>query len=179
MTIRLVAISVVLCFALAPSVYAQQTTAQLSGVVTDESGGALPGVEVTVTQMDTGGTRFAITGGRGEYLFTNLPIGPYKLAATLTGFTTYEQTGIVLTIGDTRAANVSMKVGALTETVLVVADANLVETRSLAVGTLVAQDIDLLFDKGAYTHGNGMNVPRRGSSLAWGPYRAIRMKLSQ
>ena len=42
-----------------------------------------------------------------------------------------------------------------------------VKTGVKADGTLVAQDIDLLFDKGAYAHGNGMNVPRRGSSLAW------------
>ncbi len=38
------------------------TTAQLAGIVTDESGGALPGVEVTVTQMNTAATRFVITG---------------------------------------------------------------------------------------------------------------------
>ena len=46
-----------------------------------------------------------------------------------------------------------------------------VKTGVKADVTLVAQDIDLLFDKGAYAHGNGMNVPRRGSSLAWSPYR--------
>ena len=43
-----------------------------------------------------------------------------------------------------------------------------IKTGVKADGTLVAQDIDLIFDKGAYAHGNGMNVPRRGSSLAWG-----------
>jgi CO/xanthine dehydrogenase Mo-binding subunit len=52
-----------------------------------------------------------------------------------------------------------------------------VKTGVRADGTLVAQDIDLLFDKGAYAHGNAMNVPRRGSSLAWGPYRVPHLRV--
>src|SRR5215204_2074950 len=116
------------------------TVAQLSGTVLDESGAALPGVEVTVTQTDTGLTRFVITGDKGDYVFTSLPVGPYKLAAKLSGFSTFEQTGIVLQVGDTRSVNVSMKVGGLTETVRVQADANLVETRNVNVGTVVPQE---------------------------------------
>ena len=73
-----------LLFAYVPGAFAQSgAVAQLTGVVTDESGGVLPGVEVTVTQTNTGMTRFVITGARGEYLFTNLPIGPYRLGAKL------------------------------------------------------------------------------------------------
>jgi CO/xanthine dehydrogenase Mo-binding subunit len=52
-----------------------------------------------------------------------------------------------------------------------------VKTAVKADGTLMAQDIDRLFDKGAYAHGNGMNVPRRGSSLAWGPYRVPHLRV--
>jgi CO/xanthine dehydrogenase Mo-binding subunit len=52
-----------------------------------------------------------------------------------------------------------------------------IKTGVKADGTLVAQDIDLLFDKGAYAHGNAMNVPRRGSSLAWGPYRVPHLRV--
>ena len=114
--------------------------AQLSGTVLDESGGALPGVEVTITQTDTGMTRFVITGEKGDYVFTNLPVGPYKLTSKLSGFSTFEQTGIVLVVGDARSVNVGMKVGGLTETVTVKSDANLVETRSVNVGTVVPQE---------------------------------------
>src|SRR3954451_23607482 len=89
---------------LVPVLAVAQTVAvaQLSGTVLDESGGALPGVDVTVTQTATGMTRSVVTGGNGEYVFTNLPIGPYKLSAKLSGFSAFEQTGIVLTVGDTR-----------------------------------------------------------------------------
>jgi hypothetical protein len=114
--------------------------AQISGVVTDESGAALPGVDVVVTQTTTGLTRFVVTGTRGEYVLPNLPVGPYKLEARLQGFSTFEQTGIVLQVGASPVINVSMKVGTLEETVTVIAGATMVEGRSTAVGTVVSEE---------------------------------------
>jgi hypothetical protein len=132
----------VLALLLAPIGAAAQSVAvaQLSGTVLDESGAALPGVEVTITKTDTGMTRFVVTDGKGSYVFTNLPVGPYKLETKLSGFSNFEQTGIVLAVGDTRSVNVNMKIGGLTETVRVQADANLVETRNVNVGTVVPQE---------------------------------------
>src|SRR6187401_162459 len=132
----------VLALLLAPMGAAAQSVAvaQLSGTVLDESGAALPGVEVTITKTDTGLTRFVVTDSQGSYVFTNLPVGPYKLEAKLSGFSPFEQTGIVLAVGDTRSVNVTMKVGGLSETVRVQADAALVETRSVNVGTVVSQE---------------------------------------
>jgi Carboxypeptidase regulatory-like domain len=124
-----------------PRISAQTVAvAQLSGTVADESGGALPGAAVTVTQTDTGMTRFVITGTNGGFVFTNLPVGPYKLSTKMNGFSSFEQTGIVLAVGNTRSVNVTMKLGGVSETVKVVGDANLVETRSVGVGTVVPQD---------------------------------------
>src|SRR5512144_379147 len=104
--------------------------AQISGVVSDESGLALPGVEVQVTQVATGASRFVVTDERGEYLLANLPIGPYKLEAKLQGFSTYERTGLTLTVGATAVINVVLKIGTLQETVTVLANSPLVETRN-------------------------------------------------
>jgi len=73
--------------------------ANLSGTVLDESGGALPGVEVTITQTDTGMTRFVITGEKGDFVFTNLPVGPYKLSAKLSGFSTFEEQAAIAACG--------------------------------------------------------------------------------
>jgi Carboxypeptidase regulatory-like domain len=130
-----------MALAFAPCAFAQTVAvAQLSGTVLDESGSAVPGAEVTVTQTDTGMTRFVISGENGGYVFTNLPVGPYKLSAKLTGFSGFEQTGIVLAVGDTRSVNVTMKVGGLEETVTVQSDATLVETRNVNVGTVVSQE---------------------------------------
>ena len=105
---RRVCFVLALALACAPRASAQTVAvAQLSGSVADEQGGALPGAEVKVTQIDTGMTRFVITGADGAYVFTNLPVGPYKLAAKLTGFSLFEQTGIVLTVGQARSVNIT------------------------------------------------------------------------
>src|SRR5436190_8285866 len=101
---RAVWLAFAMTLAFAPEVFAQTTAvAQLSGTVVDDSGGALPGAEVTVAQTETGSSRFAISDTNGAYVLTNLPVGPYKLTAKMQGFATYEQTGIVLNVGDTRS----------------------------------------------------------------------------
>src|SRR5215475_7126832 len=55
-----------------------QSTAQISGTVKDQTGAVLPGVEVTMTQTDTGFKRNAVTDETGSYILPNLPIGPYR-----------------------------------------------------------------------------------------------------
>jgi len=114
--------------------------AQLSGIVADETGGALPGVTVIMKQTDTGVTRTAVSGQAGGFVFTNLPVGPYKLTATLSGFSTFEQTGITLAVGNTRSVNVTMKIGGVTDTVKVIADTTAVETRAVGMGTVVPHE---------------------------------------
>ena len=83
-----------------------QATAQISGAARDQSGAVLPGVEITATQTDTGITRTAVTNETGSYVLTNLPIGPYRLEASLPGFRTYAQTGIVLEVNSSPVINV-------------------------------------------------------------------------
>ena len=90
-----------------------------------------------MTQTDTG-ARFVITGRMGAHSRT--AVGPYKLAAKLNGFRSFEQTGIVLAVGSTRSVNVALKVGGVSETVLVEADAAQVETRSIGLGQVVPQE---------------------------------------
>src|SRR5262245_48486661 len=76
----------------------QLDTAQINGLVTDGSGGVLPGVTVTATRTDTGATRTVVTDDSGAYVLPNLPTGPYRLEAMLSGFRAYAQTGIVLQV---------------------------------------------------------------------------------
>src|SRR5438477_2173809 len=75
-----------------------QATAQISGTVKDQTGAVLPGVEVTATQTNTGISRTAVTNETGSYVLLNLAIGPYRLEATLPGFRSFAQTGIVLQV---------------------------------------------------------------------------------
>src|SRR5262245_46565820 len=108
----------VLVLLAAPS-WAQLSTAQLSGRVNDESGAVLPGVTVTAVQTDTGLTRSVVTDATGTYVLSNLPTGPYRLEASLPGFRTYVQTGIVLQVAASPAINVALAIGNLEETVSV------------------------------------------------------------
>jgi carboxypeptidase family protein len=69
-----------------------QATAQISGTAKDQSGAVLPGVEVRATQTETGIVRDTITNETGSYVLTNLPIGAYRLEASLPGFRSFVQT---------------------------------------------------------------------------------------
>jgi hypothetical protein len=98
-----------------------------------------------MTNTDTDAVRTVNTGSEGEYVFTNLPIGPYKLQATKGGFSTYNQTGIVLQVGTNPQISIVMQVGAVSDQVTIQADAAMVETQTTSVGQVIDQQrvIDL------------------------------------
>ena len=114
-----------------------QATAEISGTVRDESAAVLPGVEVTVTQTETGISRSAVTNETGTYVLPNLPLGPYRLGAALPGFRTFAQTGIVLQVNSNPTINIILQVGQVTEQIEVQANATQVETRTTAVGQVI------------------------------------------
>src|ERR1700756_1784592 len=124
-------------FAFTCSAVWAQSTAQINGTVKDQSGAVLPGVEVTVTQTDTGLKRSIPTDETGSYILSNLPLGPYRLEAAFPGFRTYVQTGIVLQVDASPTINPVLNVGQVSEQVEVQANAALVETRSAGVGAVV------------------------------------------
>src|SRR5215467_12140610 len=90
---------------------AQTVVSQISGIVRDPSGAVLPGVEVKVTNTDTTAARTVITNETGSYAIPNLPVGPYKLEASLPGFSTYVQSGIVLQVNTNPTINVVLQIG--------------------------------------------------------------------
>src|ERR1700756_3863834 len=124
-------------FAFTCSAVWAQSTAQINGTVKDQSGAVLPGVEVTVTQTDTGLKRSVPTDETGSYVLSNLPLGPYRLEAALPGFRMYVRTGITLQVDASPMINPVLEVGQVSESVEVKADAALVETRNSGVGTVV------------------------------------------
>src|SRR5438105_10603751 len=89
------------CFLLvllaASSASAQTNTGQISGTIRDTSGGVLPGVTVTITNVNTGIARSEVTATNGFYVVPNLAVGTYSVAAELQGFRKAEKTGIDLT----------------------------------------------------------------------------------
>jgi hypothetical protein len=114
-----------------------QAVAQISGIAKDDTGAVAPGVQVTATQTDTGFKKTTTTDDAGNYILTNLPLGPYRIEATKMGFRTYVQTGIELQVGSAPELPVTMAVGQVTETVNVEANASQVETRAVGVGNVI------------------------------------------
>ena len=112
---------------------------QISGVVTDPGGAAVPGADVRVVQADTGFTRSAKTGGEGDYVLSNLPIGPYRLEVTASGFNTYTQKGIVLQVNTNPQVNVTLSLGSVNQVIDVSAGATMVETQSNGFSQVIDQ----------------------------------------
>jgi Carboxypeptidase regulatory-like domain/TonB dependent receptor-like, beta-barrel len=117
----------------------QYTTASFGGSVLDPAGAVVPEATVTVQNEGTGLTRTVTTLPNGEFLFPALPVGNYKLTVTKEGFTTYVQTGIVLTVNQAATQIVSLKVGALSQEVTVAANAQVLTTRTATLSQLVDQ----------------------------------------
>jgi hypothetical protein len=133
--------SFALIFSSPADVFAQAvSTAQINGTIKDSGGLALPGVTVTLTQIDTGLVRSDTTNETGGYIITNLPVGPYRLEAMLQGFRTFAQTGIVLDVNSNPTLNITLQVGQLAETIIVEGTAPLVETRNPGIGQVVTNE---------------------------------------
>jgi hypothetical protein len=105
--------------------------------VKDATGAVLPGVEITATQTDTNQTRFTLTDETGAFVLPSLVTGPYRLEASLPGFRTFVQSGIVLGVNQNPTINVVLEVGQVTEQVEVQANATMVETRNLGVRQVI------------------------------------------
>jgi hypothetical protein len=139
--------ALLLVLGLSASAFAQSQAINgtIEGTIVDDQGGVLPGVTVTITNLDTGDTRTVVTNESGLFRAPLLPLGTYRVSAELQGFRTYEQTGIVLTAGRTAVVNVRMTVGALAETITVTADSPLVDLGRIEQGrTLTEAEIKTL-----------------------------------
>jgi hypothetical protein len=130
-------LSLGMLFGLAQPGQAQERTGTVSGTLTDPSGGVLPGVTVTLTNVQTGRTTVVQTDGSGKYL-ANVDPGRYRVDFELSGFSRQEMPDVNVLLGRTFTVDVTMKVGNVTEAVQVTAEnAPLVDTRS----TLIAHNV--------------------------------------
>lgn len=115
------------------------SVSQVQGTVVDATGAALPGVTITLTQTATGLVRTTTSDAEGRYLFQALPVGPYRLEASLDGFRPYAQTGIVLQVNVNPTIPIRMELGALAEVIRVEAATVQVETQTTGIGQVIDQ----------------------------------------
>lgn len=117
-----------------------QTQTRLTGTVTDDTGGAIPGAQITISNINTGVTQTAETNASGSYNFPFVAAGQYELICEFEGFKTHSRSGIVLETGTVRGVDIQMQVGDVTETIEVAAAAPLLETESSTVGQFIERD---------------------------------------
>jgi Carboxypeptidase regulatory-like domain/TonB dependent receptor len=129
-------LSALLSLSLTAPAFAQSQGANgaIEGTVVDSSGGVLPGVTVTISNIDTGLERSMVTNEKGLYRAPLLPLGTYRVVAELQGFKRFEQAGIKLSVGQSAVVNVSMGVGTVSETITVNADSPLIDTARIDIG---------------------------------------------
>jgi hypothetical protein len=116
------------------------TQGSILGTVVDSSRAALPGALVTVTQLDTGLVQTATADAAGNFEILALPIGRYSVTVAMTGFKTWRLEQIVLTVGERSRVSPVLDVGAITEQVMVVGGAALLQTERSSVQTVVQME---------------------------------------
>lgn len=121
------------------AVRAQIETGSIVGAITDETGGALPGVTVTVRNLATGQVRTVTTNELGRYQAMALQPSRYSVTAELQGFSTVVRPEITVNVGASVDVPVTMKVGAMAETVTVTGEAALVQSQKTELSTVVNQ----------------------------------------
>ena len=128
-----------LSFVLSPSLWAQSaSTGALTGTVTDASGAVVPSTTVTATSLDTGQVRTAMASADGSYRFTLLPPGAYNVKFESSGFKAVEVSPVTVIVTETAVLDQHLEVGTQTQQVTVAAEAEMVQTSSSTVGTVMA-----------------------------------------
>ena len=102
-------------------------------------GAPVANAQVKMTETDKQQVHNTVSDPQGRYALPNLPVGAYKLEVTAPGFKTYSQTGIVLQVANNVEANVTMQIGSVTESIEVVANAAMVETKDNALSEVIDQ----------------------------------------
>jgi hypothetical protein len=127
--------------AMPPAASAQATLGSLTGVVRDSQDAVLPGATVTLTNKGTNSTQSAVTNESGAYTFPQLPFGTYTVAVALAGFKTQTYDDVIINVGREYTLPVQLAVGAIEETVLVVAGTSLLSTTPEVSTTIFQQQV--------------------------------------
>ncbi len=116
---------------------AQLATAQVTGLITDPTGAAVPNAQVEVTNVETGTYWQTTSNDSGYYTISLLPPGNYRLAVRMAGFKSINRSGVILDVAQLARIDFTLEVGGVTETVEITATAPLLESQSASLGQVV------------------------------------------
>src|SRR5262245_48958165 len=119
------------------SLHAQTGAGEITGVVKDQDGVAVPGATITVTDIRTNLQRVVTSNGEGVYTTASLAPGDYRLDVELPGFKPLRREGLRLATGEKARIDFDLTVGGVQEQVTVVADTPIVRAETASLGTVV------------------------------------------
>jgi hypothetical protein len=168
----------------AVAIQAQTTFGSITGTITDSTGAPTPGVNVTVTNLDTSEKRHMLTNNDGIYQFVNLTPGRYRVDAEKSGFKKFSRTPVVLEVQNTVRIDVALQVGDVSQTVEVTAQTPLLQPETTSLGEVVQQrEVNELPLNGrnplnlvalvpsVVPQGQSMGNPNGTNPFAWGNYQ--------
>src|ERR1700730_16749579 len=132
--LTLIAVLAVSLVTFLPLSFAQKTTGDIDGSVTDQSGAMLPGSALTLTDQANGAVRKTTSNAQGNFSFLNLPVGTYTISATKEGFKALSQKNVEVHVATVTTPTLALEIGAATEMVTVEAKAVLLNTENGEVG---------------------------------------------
>src|SRR5687768_2551528 len=169
--LKTIPVAAVLTIMVAATCWAQDGV--ITGRVADASGAVLPGVTLSLTSPSVMGTRTAVSDDQGGYRFALLPPGVYALKFELPGFNSVVREGIQLTAGFTSTLDVTMTVGAVSESITVVGASPLIDVTNAIVSTTFTEKLTAVLPTGhdvfsmlAVTPGVQLTAPDVGGSRA-------------
>lgn len=122
---------------LASAASGQTQTATIRGAVTDSSGALIPSAALVLTNIDQNRPYTTNSNESGEYIFVQIPPGPYKLAVTAQGFKKFEHKQFTLEVAQVLALDIRLEVGSMSETIEVRDEVPLLDAASSALGEVV------------------------------------------
>ena len=130
-------VSTFLSATLGYNAFAQQTTATLTGIITDSTGAPVANVRVKAISVQTSAVRETMTTDAGSYSLPFLAAGDYNVETTKEGFQSGKVTGLALQVGVTARVDVQIKVGNVAESINVEANAAVLQTENATVGSVI------------------------------------------
>ncbi|MEO7142560.1 MAG: TonB-dependent receptor, partial [Bryobacteraceae bacterium] len=121
------------------SIYAQLSSAAVTGVVRDSSGSVVVGVKLVLTNLDTTVSHSAASNSAGNFVFLSITPGNYSLEASAPGFETSKISRFTLAVNQTATLDVALQVGAVQQTLTVEAAGELVQSSTAEVGAVIAE----------------------------------------
>ena len=128
----------IVCLFFTMAAFAQSDRGTITGTVQDPAGGVIPTAAVVARHAETGSQYQTTTTSTGNYTLPQLPLGSYDVTVEAPGFEKFVQQGIRIFAAQTERIDITLRVGANTESVTVSADASLLKTENAEQSTTIA-----------------------------------------